>query len=177
MFGVGGLGYAAIQLAIALGVERVFAVDINPDNLKKAVASGAEAINAADVNPVDALFDKTRGKGVDVALELVGIPVTTRQALLSVAIQGRAMLVGIGNEPFEVFAYNEVLNKEAEIIGVSDHLASELPELLALLREGKISLSGAVSRTIPLDSTVINATLDHLERSIGEVRVIIAPGG
>ena len=69
---------------------------------------------------------------MDVALELVGLPLTMRQAVQSLAILGRAALVGLTNEKFQVAPYAELLNREAEIIGVSDHFASEIPLLLDL---------------------------------------------
>jgi propanol-preferring alcohol dehydrogenase len=67
------------------------------------------------------------------------------------------------------------LNKEAEIIGVSDHLASEIPVLLELARTGKLDLAHGIIRTIPLEAGVINATLDGLERFSDDVRVVVTP--
>ena len=81
---------------------------------------------------------------MDVALELVGLPLTMRQAVQSLAILGRAALVGLTRETFEIAPYAEVLNKEAEIIGVSDHLASEIPLLLDLGADGKLDLVARV---------------------------------
>ena len=176
IFGAGGLGYSAIQLGRAMGAGRIFAIDINPDKLEKAMAAGAEAIDARKVDVVQSLMDQTGGKGVDVALELVGVSATSRQAVQSLGIRGRAMLVGIGDAPFEVMAYNGIINKEAEIIGVSDHLAAELPELLRLISEGKVRLGEAVSRTVPLDASMINTCLDQLESFESPVRTVIIPG-
>src|SRR5205807_66123 len=82
--------------------------------------------------PIEQLRELTRGRGVDVALELIGLPLTMRQAVQSLAVLGRAALVGLTQETFEVAPYSEIVNKEGEIIGVSDHLASEIPMLLDL---------------------------------------------
>ncbi len=41
IFGVGGLGISAVQLARALGAARVFAIDINPRKLELAERFGA----------------------------------------------------------------------------------------------------------------------------------------
>ena len=38
--------------------------------------------------------------------------------------------------------------KQSEIIGVSDHLASELPLLIEWVRQGKLDLSRVVTRTV-----------------------------
>ena len=47
VFGAGGLGMSAIQLARGLGALEVYAVDINPDKLALAAQFGAIPVNAA----------------------------------------------------------------------------------------------------------------------------------
>jgi len=69
----------------------------------------------------------------------------------------------------------DLLCREAEIIGVSDHLASELPLLIEYLREGKLDLSRMISHTIPLDVDAINATFDELDSYSHAGRVVITP--
>ena len=68
-----------------------------------------------------------------------------------------------------------MLNKEAEIIGVSDHLGSELPLLIEWVRQRKLNLSKIISRTIPLDADAINETLDGLEKFGDDGRIVIQP--
>ena len=175
IFGVGGLGMSAIQLARSAGAGMVFAVDINPKKLALAEAFNAVAIDARSLDPVSELKRLTDGRGVDVALELIGLPGTMRQAVRSLGIQGRAVLVGITDKTFEIAPYQEILNKEAEIIGVSDHLASEIPLLLQWAREGKLDLLKVVTRNIPLEAKAINEVLDSLERFGDDIRSVIIP--
>ena len=173
VFGVGGLGVSAIQIALYLGAAKVFAVDINPEKLRLAARSGAVPVNATERDPVAQLREMTRGAGVDVALELVGLPLTMRQAVQSLGKLGRAALVGLTQETFEIAPYGELLNKEAEIIGVSDHRAREIPLLLELARSRKLDLSHGIIRTIPLEAAAVNITLDDLEHFGDDVRVVI----
>ena len=175
VFGIGGLGISAIQLAKSLEPSRIFAVDINPRKFEVAERFGAIAINAAIRIQCEQIRKLTAGRGVDVALELIGLPTTMRQAVQSLAILGRAGLVGLTQETFEVAPYDEILNKEAEIIGVSDHLASEIPDLLDYARTGELDLSHDIIRPIPLDAAAVNAALDDLERFGGDIRVVITP--
>jgi propanol-preferring alcohol dehydrogenase len=172
VFGIGGLGVSAIQVARHLGAAQVFAVDINQNKLRIAERLGALPIDAAAHDPVVQLKELTKGRGVDVALELVGLPVTMQQAVQSLAILGRAALVGLTRETFPVAPYSELLNKEAEIIGVSDHLASEIPVLVEMAQAGQLDLSNIV-RTVPLEPAEINAALDHLESFGDDVRTVI----
>jgi propanol-preferring alcohol dehydrogenase len=67
------------------------------------------------------------------------------------------------------------LNKEAEIIGVSDHLAQELPGLIEWARGGALDLSRVVTRTLPLDAQAVNAALDDLEKFGEQGRLVITP--
>jgi len=175
IYGVGGLGISALQLARISGAAEVFAVDINPRKLELATRFGAISVNALAGDPVEQILELTSGRGVDVALELVGLPQTMRQAVQSLAILGRAALVGLTRDKFEVAPYAELLNKEAEIIGVSDHLASEIPQLLDLASSGKLDLSHGVIRTVPLEAEAINGVLDRLEKFGDDMRVVITP--
>jgi len=175
VFGVGGLGLSAIQLAQVFGAGVIFAIDIKPEKLSRAKDLGAVPVDASDASPVEELRRLTNGRGVDVSLELIGLPVTMRQAVSCLAIQGRAALVGITEKNFEISPYLEVLNKEAEIIGVSDHLAQELPQLLEWARRGVLDLSRAITRTLPLDANAVNAALDEMETFDVDGRIVIKP--
>ncbi len=175
VFGAGGLGMSAIQLARGLGALAVYAVDINAEKLALAAQFGALPVNAAESDPVAELKRLTGGRGVDVALELIGLPLTMRQAVQVLGIQGRAVLAGIADRPFEVDSYHELLGNEGEIIGCSDHLLQEFPLLIEFARRGVLDLSHIVTRTVPLEAAPINETLDALQRFAGDVRTVIVP--
>jgi propanol-preferring alcohol dehydrogenase len=175
VFGIGGLGMSAIQLAQVFGARTVYAIDINPHKLALANELGALPINPKGTDPVAELKRLTGGVGVDVALELVGLPQTMQQAVRSLAVFGRAALVGISDQALEIYPYSEVLGKETEIIGSSDHLASELPTLLDFARRGVLDLSRVITRSVPLEAAAINSTLDDLERFGEPVRTVIVP--
>lgn len=175
VFGVGGLGVSAIQLARAFGALDVYAIDINPDKLRLAEEYGAIAVDAGSEDPAVQVRRLTRGKGVDVVLEVIGLPETMRQAVECLAVMGRAVIAGISNRPLMLDTYHDLLGREAEIIGTNDHLLQELPLLLELTRRGKLDLSKAVTRTIPLDADLINRAFDSLERFGGDIRTVIVP--
>lgn len=175
VFGVGGLGMSAVQLAYAMGALQVFGVDLNPDQLALAEEYGVTPINAGQVDAVEEIKGLTHGRGVDVALELIGLPVTMRQAIECVGVFGRIALVGLNEKTIEINPYVELLGKEAEIIGVSDHLAKEIPTLIEFVRFGKLDLSKVISHTTPLDVDVINETFDQLDAYSHSGRVVITP--
>jgi D-arabinose 1-dehydrogenase-like Zn-dependent alcohol dehydrogenase len=175
IFGFGGLGFSALQLARAFDCGDVYVVEINPAKLASAANMGAIAIDARTADPVEQIKEATGGTGVDVALELVGSAKTMRQAVICLCPLGRAALVGLTAESISVFPYMELINKEAEIIGVSDHLATELPVLLEFARSGKLGFLPETLRVIDLDAAQINAALDALQDSIDHIRTVIVP--
>ena len=176
VFGVGGLGMSAIQLAQTFGALDVYGVDIDAQRLAMAADYGAISVNAAQSDPVDEIRRLTGGRGVDVALELIGLPQTMRQAVQSLTVFGRTVLVGLAGEPFEIDSYGELLCREAEVIGSSDHLLHELPLLIEYIRRGQLDLSDVITRTVPLDAEVINEVMDELEEFGGGVRTVISSG-
>ena len=175
VFGVGGLGVSAIQLARVFGALDVFAVDINQTKLDLAAQYGAIPVNARLVDPVEEIRRLTNGKGVDVALELIGLPQTIKQAVQCLGVMGRAVIAGISDRPLEIDTYQELLGKEAEVIGSNDHLLQDLPLLVELARRGVLDTSRVVSRVVPLDAKAINQTLDALEQFAGDVRTVVVP--
>jgi propanol-preferring alcohol dehydrogenase len=175
IFGFGGLGFSALQLARAFDSGDVYVIEINPAKLALAASAGAVAIDARAADPVEQIKEATGGNKVDVALELIGSAKTMRQAVLCLAPLGRAALVGLTAESMSIHPYTELINKEAEIIGVSDHLASELPALIEFARSGKLRFPPETLRFVDLGAVQINAALDALQDSIDHVRTVIVP--
>src|SRR5947209_3551702 len=173
IFGFGGLGFSALQLAQALGCGQVCVVELNPAKLVSAKKLGAVAIDANEGDPIEQIREATNGKGVYVSLELIGSAKTMRQAVQCLGILGRAALVGLTTDALSVLPYPEIINKEGEVIGVSDHLASEIPALIEFARNGKLSFSDDAIRVVDLDAAQINAALDQLQHSIDHVRTVI----
>src|SRR4029453_13153414 len=138
-----------------------------------AASMGAMAIDARGGDPVEQIKEATAGTGVDVALELIGSAKTMRHAVLCLGPLGRAALVGLTAEAMSIYPYTELINKEAEIIGVSDHLAAEIPILIDFARRGKLHFPADALRFVDLDAERINASLDAFQNSIDHVRTVI----
>ena len=175
VFGAGGLGMSAIQLAQVLEASQVFAVDINAERLAIAREFGAVAIDASVCDPVDAIRDQTGGRGVDVALELIGLGATMQQAVRSLAPLGRAALAGLTKQDITLNPYTDLINREAEVIGVSDHMASDLPQLLAWAAEGKLDTARVITQRVALEAAAINGVLDRLDQHGSGIRAVIVP--
>jgi D-arabinose 1-dehydrogenase-like Zn-dependent alcohol dehydrogenase len=174
IFGFGGLGFSALQLSRSFGCQKIYAVDINSAKLASAATHGAVPIDATTGDPVQRIREATGGKGVDVSIELVGSALTRGQAVRCLGVLGRAALVGLTAESMSVLPYTELINKEAEIIGVSDHLAAELPLLMEFARSAKLRFPEGTLRFVDLDAGQINLALDAVGKSTDHIRTVIA---
>jgi propanol-preferring alcohol dehydrogenase len=175
IFGAGGLGQSAIQLARAFGALNVYAVDINEEKLNLAAHYGAIPINGKNVDAVEEIKRLTKGKGVDVAIEMIGLRQTMKQAVQCAGILARVVVVGLSNQPLAIDTYNELIGKELELIGSNDHHLHELPMLIEMARRKILDTSRIVTRAIPLEANAINATPDALEKFSGDIRTVIVP--
>lgn len=175
--GFGGLGFSAVELAKALGAARVIAAEVVPAKLEAARALGAETVDASVGRVEDQVAALTGGRGADIALDFAGSPGARASALRSLAPEGRLVIVALDDRPFPFDPYRDVLGKERRIIGCSDHLFSDLVDLMVLAREKKIDLSSAVTRTLALDAAEINGVLDELDTGTSHLRAVILPRG
>jgi propanol-preferring alcohol dehydrogenase len=176
IFGFGGLGFSALQLARASDCDQIYVVEVNPAKLASVEMLGAVAIDAKRGNPVEQITNATNGKGVDVSLELIGSAKTMGQAVQCLGALGRAVLVGLTAESMSILPYAELINKEVGVIGVSDHLAAEIPTLIEFVRSGKLRFPPEAFRFVDLDAEQINASLDAFQNSIDHVRTVIKVG-
>ena len=103
VFGLGGVGLAAVAGAALAGATTVVAVDV--DKRKCDVATekfgATHAICAKDMSEdevIEAVRELTGGFGADVAIDAVGIQPTWRQAFYSRDLAGRMVMVGVPNQ-------------------------------------------------------------------------------
>lgn len=154
VFGIGGVGIHAVQLAAkCFNAKMVIAVDVFDWKLKLAREIGATAIvNAAKQDVPRAISKITGGKFGNVLVDFVSHKDTMRQAISSSGKGGRVVIVGITRDTLQITPYRTLLGNELEIIGVDDHLHSEMTELIQFVRDRRISLSRSVTHTISLNA-------------------------
>ncbi len=173
VFGSGGLGMSAIQLALTMEADAVLAIDTNPIKLDVAAALGATPIDGRK-DVVTAVRAASSG-GVDVALELVGSVPLMAKVVASLAPGGRAVAVGITDSEFGLDPFRDLIRSESEILGAADHLSTEIDELLSWAEQGIIDIDKLVTRRVPFELTEVNAVLDRLEGFGDDIRSVIVP--
>ena len=153
--GTGGVGLAALLLARAIGA-RVIAVDVVAEKLAQASDLGADAVvNAAESDAAEAIREITGG-GADVAIEALGLPVTTRAAMLSLGKMGRMVQVGMpaGDHLEMTLPMGALYSGQLTLLGTRGMPAWRYPSLLSLIEAGQVDLTPLIARRVSLsDST------------------------
>ncbi|MGY2080248.1 NAD(P)-dependent alcohol dehydrogenase [Modestobacter sp. SYSU DS0657] len=94
VYGAGTVGLAAIMAARNSAASTIIAVDRHESRLQLARELGAtEVVDAGDTDPVQAITDICGGPA-DFALECTGILPVVRQAIDSVGMRGKTILIG-----------------------------------------------------------------------------------
>lgn len=169
IYGVGGVGLNAVQIAVALGAF-VIAVDKVDEKLQHAKDLGAaETINVNDENAVKAVRRITGG-GADVAVEAIGVPEVMRMAFNSVRWGGRAVVVGYSHKDLNISAAR-LMFREIEVYGSLGCRIVDFPPLVDMIRRGKLKL--LVSNKMPLDK--VNEALKMLKEGKISTRAIVIP--
>jgi len=174
VYGVGGLGVHAVQLASRVyGAGLMVAVDVAEYKLELAKRLGADVVvNPLHEDPVERVREETDGRMADVVVELVGKRETIMKGIECVGRGGRMVLVGIGLEEITLSPYRTIIGKEMELIGVNDHLKSELYQLVDLIASGRLDLSASITHRLAPEEA--NRALEILEHKLGNpVRVVL----
>ncbi len=150
VFGCGGVGINAVQLASAAG-GYVIAVDINDRKLQWATEFGAaKTINATKVERVSKEVKKLTGGGADIAMEVIGNPKTIEEAFESVRIGGRLVIVGYTNEAISIIA-GKIMFKEIEIVGSLGCRPVDYIPLIRMAAQGRIDVKRLVTHRFKLE--------------------------
>ena len=166
IFGVGGVGSAALIGARIAQASPIIAIDVVPDKLEHALELGAtHAVDARSGDAAVQVRALTDGRGVDVAIEAAGRSQTIETAFASVRDGGGRCVIA-GNVPvgqkFELDPYD--LIKGRQIIGTwggSTVPDRDIPMYANLVESGAIDIS--VLGTHSFSLTDVNKALDDLE--------------
>ncbi len=152
VFGCGGVGLAAVNIASALGAN-VIAVSRSQDKLDKARELGAvHAVRAGDDTP-QVIQEYTKG-GVHVSVDCLGTAATWMPSILSLRTSGRLARLGMsGSDEQGVLPVpaDLIVVKELRILGSAGLPARCYPEMLRMIESGRISPAALVTEQVPLE--------------------------
>lgn len=162
VFGCGGVGLSAIQLARALGA-RAIGIDISAEKLALARRLGAEhTIDASQTEDVGAAVAQLTAGGARVAIEALGRTETFNNALMSLAPLGRMVQIGMpsGEHATPVLALDRLYGRQLTLHGTRGMPSHRFAALFELISAGGIDLDAMVAQRIALEQ--VNAALRAL---------------
>lgn len=166
IFGLGGIGLAALMACKLFACKQVIAVDVEPAKLKMATELGATTvIDASRSDPVEEIRKLTGGLGVDYAIESAGLTRVIEQAFDATRRFGGLCVFAshprsgekIALDPFELICGKRILGTW----GGDSKPERDIELLAGLYRDGKLPLDAMFTRRYALDE--INEALDDLE--------------
>ncbi|MDN5760929.1 MAG: alcohol dehydrogenase catalytic domain-containing protein [Microlunatus sp.] len=148
VFGCGGVGLSAIQIALALGAQ-VVAVDVSATARQRAENLGAVAVAVDRVT--ERVIELTDG-GADVAIDALGSAAIAQAGVLALRRRGRYVQVGLmfGPDARAPLPWDRVVAYELEVYGSHGMAARDYPAMLALVSDGVLRPQELVGRVISL---------------------------
>ncbi len=148
VYGCGGVGLSAIQIAVALGA-RVLAVDPAEPARRRAADLGAVGLEPEGAS--ERILELTGG-GAHVAIDALGSAATALAGVRSLRRRGRYVQVGLmlGADARAALPWDLVVAYELEVYGSHGMAARDYPAMLAMVSSGELRPQELVGRVITL---------------------------
>jgi Zn-dependent alcohol dehydrogenase len=175
IFGLGGVGLAALLGAVAAGAHPIVAVDVLPSKLEMAKALGATHTLLAAKDEVAATVRALTGGGVHYAIETVGSEQVLMQAYAATRRGGTTVTVGLPH-PQKLFSVPAVSLVAEERTVKGSYMGSavpsrDLPRFIALYQAGRLPVDRLLTHRLKLDE--INTAFDRLAKGEAVRQVIV----
>lgn len=175
IWGIGGLGTHAIQIARLAGANPIVAVDNAPVPRQRALDLGADlALDPEDPSLGDQIMTLTSGRGLDLAADFVGVNAVRAQAVASLGPGGRAVLIGLTPEPITIPDAIGFAVQRKTMIGHFGGTTGHIEALLKLVALGRLDVSRSITGRVALSD--IHIGIRRLEDPAeGHVRIVVTP--
>lgn len=148
--GAGPVGMASLLTAQLYSPAEIIMVDLDENRLEFSKKLGAtKTVNSSQGNAVEQLLEMTDGKGVDVAIEAVGFPVTFDICQQVLKPGGRLANVGVHGKPVNLHLEKLWLRNVKITTGLVS--TSTTPMLIKTVESGRIKPEQLVTHRFPLD--------------------------
>lgn len=172
VMGAGCIGLVTMMALKAMGVSKVYVVDIMEKRLKKALELGADGvINGSQADAVKEIKRLTDGKGCDLAVETAGTQITTVQTVHMTKKGAVIVLVGYSKSGEITLPMSLALDKELTFKTVFRY-RNIYPMAIDAVASGRVNLKGIVTNVFELDD-VQKAMDDSVNYKADIVKAVI----
>jgi threonine 3-dehydrogenase len=153
ILGCGPIGLFAVGITRACGARTVIAVEPNEFRQSLAKQMGADlVVDPTREDPVAAVLEATDGHGAEVVLEMSGIAAVIGQGTRMLARGGRMSLLGLPSEPVTLDLTDQVIFKEARLLGVTGReIYRTWQQTTTLLATGMVDAAPVITHRFPLE--------------------------
>jgi propanol-preferring alcohol dehydrogenase len=137
IIGSGGLGLAAISILVALGYQRIVAVDVSEQKLRTAQDAGAHAVVNASSSDLPAELNKAAGQPIYGVVDFVASADTARAGVAVLAKGGSYIPVGLYGGDLSL-PLPTIPLRALTVRGSYTGSLRELQELVDLAKAGKV---------------------------------------
>ena len=149
--GSGCIGLVSLLAMKAMGVSRVYVVDVIEARLRKALECGADGvINGRTADVVQEVMRLTGGRGTDLVIETAGTEATTRQAIQMAKKGSTIVLVGLGASGEMTLPMTAAINKELTFKSICRYRHC-YPMAIDAVATGRINIRGIVTNEFAFD--------------------------
>ena len=149
--GAGCIGLVSMMALKAMGVSKVYSVDVMDKRLDKALELGADGvINGSREDAVKKVMELTGGMGCDLVIETAGTEITKRQAVQMTKKGATIVLVGYSKTGEIKMPISLALDKELTFKTVFRY-RHIYPMAIDAVASGRVNLKGIVTNEFALD--------------------------
>jgi alcohol dehydrogenase len=176
VFAQGPIGLCATAGAKLRGATMIIAVDSVPERLAMAKKLGAdEVVNFKEIDPVDAIMALTQGRGVDSAIEALGLQSTFENCLKVLKPGGTLSSLGVYSDDLKIplAAFHAGLGDHKIVTSLCPGGKERMRRLMNVIAGGRLDLGPLVTHHYKLDD--IEAAYDlFANQRDGVLKVAIA---
>lgn len=176
LWGIGGLGVHAVQIARMVGAAPIVALDPIPAARERALEFGADhALDPMADDVVEKVWELTGGRGLDVAVDLVGANSVLVQGDACLGHRGRLVIIGLTDEPIALGPNVLFGVMSHSLLGHLGYRKEHLVQLVRFVATGRLDVSRSVSEVMPLED--VARGVERLATKDGDpIRLVVAPG-
>lgn len=174
VMGAGPIGLVTTASLKAQGVETVIQVEPAAVRKDKARVAGADAIvDPREDDVVEAVMERTLGRGADVSFECAGIDAVLASAIRATRVGGTCVNVAIWGHEAQV-SMNDLVFREVAVRG-SLAYAHDHPDTIALIADGKVDPFQFITGRIALDDIVDQGFRELIDNKEENVKILVHP--
>jgi threonine dehydrogenase-like Zn-dependent dehydrogenase len=196
VWGLGSIGQMCARIALHEGAGRVIGVDAVPERLSLAAKYGVETIDFSAVDGVrDVVLDMTDGRGVDSAIDAVGMEASgsvigsilqttklqldrataLRECMSSIRRGGTLSISGVYAGPLQAFQLGDLFDMQVQVRMGQANVRRWVDDMMPLLNDDDpLGTEDLKTHEMPLDDAPLGYEIFQKKQD-GAIKIILKP--